>query len=263
VLRFAIAALLIAAAADAQHPETLSLLGEPLYPPSLEKSERKAAESAYAEAHAAFDKQPSDPAAIIAFARASYVLGHVGDAVEILTKGLEAKPDDPAMLAERGRGFILIRKFAVAQRDLRKVVSTMPASRCPLALAMYLQAEFAASRDMYRECAEPGIYAALAERRAAASPAKQAAKPADTPAPSPPIKFPGSPPSPKPKEAAAPIEARYADAIERLLAGDEDGARERLKTVVEKFRRNDWMEVAYIAAEADYARLYKPVRKKR
>ena len=42
----------------------------------------------------------------------------------------------------------------------------------------------------------------------------------------------------------------------------EDDAQDRLKQIVEKNRR-DWMEPAYIAAEADYARLKKPEREER
>ena len=56
--------------------------------------------------------------------------------------------------------------------------------------------------------------------------------------------------------------ADYMDAIERLLAGDQDAARDRLKKLVEKHRRNEWMEPVYIAAEADYARVKKPDRRR-
>jgi outer membrane protein assembly factor BamD (BamD/ComL family) len=81
------------------------------------------------------------------------------------------------------------------------------------------------------------------------------------------IRFPGAAPAPKPKvnvkEAAQSIESRYVAAVERLLEGDVDTAREQLKTIVQKHRKSDWMEAAYIAAEADYAKLYKPPRKKR
>ena len=55
----------------------------------------------------------------------------------------------------------------------------------------------------------------------------------------------------------------YLDAIDSLLAGDADTAREQLKRIVEKHRRNDWMDPAYIAAEADYVKLKKPERAKK
>ena len=57
--------------------------------------------------------------------------------------------------------------------------------------------------------------------------------------------------------------ADYMAAVELLVSGDQQKAVERLKRIVEKNRRNDWMEPSYIAAEADYARLYKPTRKKK
>jgi hypothetical protein len=64
-------------------------------------------------------------------------------------------------------------------------------------------------------------------------------------------------------EEAKPLTADYMEAVDLLLSGDQPKAIARLKQIVEKNRRNDWMEPAYIAAEADYARLYKPVLKKK
>jgi hypothetical protein len=46
-----------------------------------------------------------------------------------------------------------------------------------------------------------------------------------------------------------------------LIAGKKDEATTRLKQIVQKHRKEDWMDAAYIAAEADYARVYKPPRK--
>jgi tetratricopeptide (TPR) repeat protein len=261
VIWIAMAALL------AQQPETMSLLGEPLFAPSLPKTERRKAEADFAATHAAYEQQPNDPAAVLAFARATLAVGHVGDALEVLTRALEQKHDDASLLAERGHGFIVIRKFAIAERDLRKAAPTVPEARCTLAFALYLQAQFAPSREAYKACAEPGVFATLADRRA--STATAATKPSATVPVEPAIRFPGAAPAPKPrpkvnvKEAAQSIESRYVAAVERLLEGDLDTAREQLKTIVEKHRKNDWMEAGYIAAEADYAKLYKPPRKKR
>jgi tetratricopeptide (TPR) repeat protein len=241
VIRFAVVALLLAA----QQPETMSLLDAPLYAPSLPKEERKKAEADWAQAYEAYKQKPSDAATVLALGRANLALGRVGDALEVLTRGLEMKADDPALLAERGRGYIVIRKFAVAERDLRKAAATVPAARCSLALTLYLQANFVAARDAYKNCEHRGTLAALAERRAAPAQAQAAAaiqkRGEDTPS----------------------IESRYADAMERLLAGDADAAREQLEKIVEKDRKKGWMEEIYIAAEADYARLYKPERRKK
>jgi tetratricopeptide (TPR) repeat protein len=259
VIRFALMAMLFMV----QQPETMSLLGEPLYAPSLQKDERKKAEAEWTAAYAAYKEKPSDAAAVLALGRANLTLGRVGDALEVLTRGLEAKPDDPALLAARGRGYTLIRKFPLAERDLRKAAPTIPPARCGLALALYLQADFAGARDAYKSCENPGPLAALADRRAAAPPAAATRATAPAAATTPPVRFPGTAPAPRPKDADASRDSRYAEAIDRLLAGEVDTAREQLKKIVEKDRKHGWMDEIYIAAEADYARLYKPERRKK
>jgi tetratricopeptide (TPR) repeat protein len=246
-----------------QQPETLSLLGQPLYAPRLPKAERAKAEEALAAARAAYDTQRSEPPAILAFARATVAVGHVGDALEILTHGLEARPDDPGLLFERGRGYILIRKFEAAQRDLRKAAAALPDANCALGLALYLSADFARARESYAKCAQAGVLGGLADRRAGAS-TQTPASPGDPPPPAPPpLRFPGSVArTDRDRRAAPAIAESYTNAIAHLLAGDGSAATEELKKIVEK-NRNEWMDPVYIAAEADYARLYKPARSKK
>jgi predicted Zn-dependent protease len=253
--------IIAVAALLAQHPETMSLLNEPLYPPALSKQERVKAETEYAAARTAYEKQPGDPTVILAFEQANLALGRVGDAIEILTHGLEANPDEPRLLLERGRTYIVIRKFDVAQRDLRKAAGSIPAAKCALGFALYLDGNFKDARDTYAGCGDPGAFGALAERRAGVSPLRPAPGGAAPTAPAP-IRFPGSV-SPPRHEPSQPIAKSYLDAIDKLLAGDADTAREVLKKIVEKHRRNGWMDPAYIAAEADYAKLKKPARGKK
>ena len=100
------------------------------------------------------------------------------------------------------------------------------------------------------------MFGYLAERRAGGAAAKPAAPEGRMPTTPAPDQTPrigvqgrGSPPEP--------IAASYLAAIERLLAGDEDDARGAAEEIVER-NRQDWIEPAYIAAEADYARLKKP-----
>lgn len=258
--------IVILAALLAQHPETMSLLGEPLYPPSLSKADRKAAEATLATARAAYDRQPSDPTAIIGFEQANLALGRVGDALEILTHGLEVNTDEPRLLLERGRSYIRIRKFEVAERDLRKAAATLPAAKCALAFALYLSADFARARESYASCADPGVFGYLAERRSGHAPPSTPTPAGPPPAAAPAIRLPGSvSPGKLITPERQPLETSYLGAIDRLLTGDTDGATEQLKKIVEKNRRNDWMEPAYIAAEVDYARVAKakkPRRKK-
>jgi tetratricopeptide (TPR) repeat protein len=252
--------LVVALVLSLQQPETLSLLGEPLYAPKLPKADRVAAEAELARAHAAYMSKPSSPAEILALQQAQIALGRIGDALVVLTHGIEANPAEPALFLERGRGYILIRKFGVAERDLRKAAEKLPDARCALGLAHYLAGDYERARAAYVDCRDPGIFGYLAERRAGGSPAKPPVPQGPLPTASAPIRFPGA--VKKGNSAPEPIAASYLAAIERLLAGDADDARERLKKIVER-NRNDWMEVVYIAAEADYARLRKPVRGKR
>jgi tetratricopeptide (TPR) repeat protein len=259
----AVIPIVVLAALLSQQPETLSLLGEPLYAPSLPKAERATAEAALATARAAYQKAPSDPATVIAYEQANLALGRVGDALEILTHGLESHPDDARLLLERGRSYIRIRKFEVAARDLRKASASLPAAKCTLAFALYLSTNYAAAHETYRGCGDPDVFGYLAARRAGVSPGPRPTATGAAPAADTPIRLPGSTARRGEHDAPQPIAARYMTAVERLLDGDSAGATDQLKKIVEKYRRSDWMEPAYIAAEADYAKLYKPVRRKK
>jgi len=104
--------LVVLAVLLSQQPETMSLLDQPLYAPSLSKAERAQAEERLATTRAAYEKTPNDPAAILGYEQAVLTLGRVGDALEILTHGLETNHDEPRLLLERGRNYIRIRKFA-------------------------------------------------------------------------------------------------------------------------------------------------------
>lgn len=243
-----------------QQPETMSLLGEPLYPPSLSKAEKARANADLATARAVYDRQPSKPEAILGLEQALRTLGRIGDAIELLTHGLEANPDESRLLFERGRHYISFRKFEVASRDLSKAAETLPAARCALGLAQYLSNDYARAQETYGKCSDPGVFGYLATRRAGGSDATRPVPTGPPPTPATTIKLPGSVSSTA-SEAPKPIAASYMEAVERLLAGDEDAARERMKTIVEKNRR-DWMEPAYIAAEVDYVRLKKTEKRK-
>ena len=250
----ALAALLAftASPVEDQQPETMSLLGEPLYAPKLAKTERAAADAELARAHAAYSAKPSGVDEILALARAHLPLGRIGDALIVLTNGIEANHDVPELLLERGRGYVLIRKFDAAARDLTKASAKLPASRCSLGFAQYLAGNYDRARVSYADCADAGIFGYLAERRAGGQPSQRPVPDGPTPA-APSIRFPGAVATGK-TAPPEPRSASYLTAIERLLDGHADDARDRLKTIVEK-NRSAWMEAAYIAAEADYARL--------
>lgn len=244
-----------------QQPETLSLLGEPLFSPSLSKADKARANADLATARAVYDRLPSKPEAILGLEQALRALGRIGDAIELLTHGLEANPDEPRLLLERGRHYISFRKFEVAARDLSKAAETLPAARCALGLAYYLSADYARAKDTYAKCSDPGVFGYLAARRLGGTDATRPVPTGPPPTRATTIRLPGSVSSTS-SEAPKPIAASYLEAAERLLAGDEDAARERMKKIVEKYRR-DWMEPAYIAAEVEYARLKKTEKRKK
>lgn len=254
-----VAGLLVPGVAGGQQPETLSLLGEPLYPPKLSKAARASADAELSRAHAAYTANPSAVPEILALSRAHLALGRIGDALVVLTHGIEANPEAPELFLERGRGYIAYRKFEVAARDLSKAAATLPDARCSLGFAHYVAGDYERARASYADCADAGVFGYLTVRRTGAT--------AQRPVPdgpilrsSSPIRFPGTVAKGK-LDAPEPLSASYLTAIELLLDGRTDQARERLKKIVEK-NRGEWMQPAYIAAEADYSRLEKPKRGK-
>ena len=255
ILLAALAALLVIAPGgiEAQQPETLSLLGEPLYAPKLPKAARETADAELARAHAAYTAKPSGIPEILALSRAHLALGRVGDALIALTHGIEANPEAPELFLERGRGYILIRKFDAAARDLSKAADKLPAARCSLGFAYYLAGDYARARTSYAGCSDGGVFGYLAERRAGGAPKQRPVPDGPIRPSSPSIRFPGAPIKDE-ASAREPLSATYLSAIERLLDGHADDARDRLKKIVER-NRSAWMEPAYIAAEADYSRL--------
>jgi len=233
-----------------QQPETMSLLDKPLFAPALPKEERNTKEAALAEARAAYDRDRTNVDAIVALSRAQMALGRVGDSLETVTRAQEAKPDDARLALERARGLIVIRKFEMAGRDLRKPAETLPEASCALGLALYLATNYTQAREAFAKCPDPGIFAYLADWRVGPS-----ARPRPTVPPA-------DPSAKKGEETRASMTARYLDAAERLIQKDMTGARELLKQIVEK-DVNRWMDPVYIAAEADYARLPKVDSKKK
>jgi tetratricopeptide (TPR) repeat protein len=232
-----------------QQPETMSLLKKPLFAPPLSKDDRASREAALAAARTVYNRDRANVDAAVELARAQMALGRVGDSLETLTRAQELKADDPRLALERARGLIVIRKFELAARELRKPAETLPEASCVLGMAQYLAADYPHAREAFAKCPDPGIFAYLADWRTGPSAMpRPAVAPAD--------------PSPKKgHESAAAMTTRYLDAADKLLKKDTDGARELLKQIVEK-DGNRWMEPVYIAAEADYARLAKADPKK-
>jgi tetratricopeptide (TPR) repeat protein len=254
LLALAFAALL------AQQPETMSLLKEPLYPPPLPRAERARLEDEASQARAEVSHDPSSADAILRLARAQRGLGLVGDSLETLTRALEGHADTPAIHLERGRGFIVIRKFDVALREYRKAADALPDAHCGSGLSLYLLADYLQAHDEYAKCPDPGLFGYLAARRAGVEAGPRPSPPDEAEA-APAITLPGSLTSKTPKGTGS-ISGTYMEAVEALLRNDKAAARDLLKPVLEK-QEHRWMEPIYIAAEADYARIAPPTRKKK
>ncbi|MGH9408319.1 MAG: tetratricopeptide repeat protein [Vicinamibacterales bacterium] len=243
-----------------EQPQTLSLLGAPLYAPPVAGDARARIESDLASAQAAFEKDPSNVDAALAAARADMALGHIGDALELLTRAREGKPDDPRLLVEAAGDLIVNRKFDAAERDARKAGEGAPGASCVLGFALYLKADYAHAKGAYAACRDPGVFAYLADRFTGGSTVPRPSVP-DTPASTtPPLRLPGS--LVRGDTTEKPLTAAYLDAAERLASGKRKDARDLLKRIVEKHMA-EWMTPVYIAAEADYARLAKRVPRKR
>ena len=219
----------VAGAAAAQQPEALSLLGKPLVPPPLSGDDRKAVDAEIVSARAAYDADPKSADTMLALARATAKSGRLTEALTLYTRGVEAHPDDARFYLERGRYYVVIRKFDVALRDFRKAAETQPEARCDAGIASYLRAEFQAARDALQTCGnQPWPY--LAALRAGSKPNRPASASPDK------------------------LVSSYIAAVEQIAAGRTDQARDLLKKIVEK-NGGDWMDPTYIAAEADYARI--------
>ena len=161
-----------------QQPETLSLLGKPLVPPSISPDRRRALEADLAAARAAYDKSPEDVDGAIWLGRRTAYLGRFGEAIEIYTRAIETHPDDPRLYRHRGHRYITLRKFDLAIKDFHRAADlvdgkpdqvepdgqpnarNIPTSTLNsniyyhLGLAYYLKGEFADARAAYQKCLE-------------------------------------------------------------------------------------------------------------
>ena len=101
-------------------PETISLLGAPLYAPELPLEQRQRLERDLAEAYAVYERDPDDADAIIWLGRRVAYLGRYRDAIAIFSEGIRKHPDDPRLYRHRGHRFITLREFGRARRDLER-----------------------------------------------------------------------------------------------------------------------------------------------
>jgi len=176
--RIAFIAVLIAASSAllvAQNPEATSLSGKPLFIPATLPNQQKL-EADLADAQKTLAANPKDPEAIIWVGRRLAYLWRFNDAIAMFSRGIAMFPDNPKFYRHRGHRYISIREFAKAQADFEKATQLIkgepdeiepdgapnPAGKprstlqfniwYHLALARYLQGNYAAAYDAQVEC---------------------------------------------------------------------------------------------------------------
>lgn len=106
-------------------PEAQSLFGRPLHPPPLAEDVRRTRQAQLAEAVAAYEADPTDLEAIVAYGRRLAYLGRYREAIAAFGDGLRIHPDSPRLLRHRGHRFITLRRFDHAVADLERAAHLM------------------------------------------------------------------------------------------------------------------------------------------
>ncbi len=164
-----------AGAQPTARPEATSLLGRPLYPIELAPEAKKIAEANLQAAREALAKSPGSADAVLWLGRCAAVAGHVREAIETFTGGIEQFPADARFYRHRGHRYVSVREFDKAIADLAKASQLVagkpdqmePSTANPtvmgsetlhyaiyyhLGLAHYLEGDFARALPVYREC---------------------------------------------------------------------------------------------------------------
>ncbi len=154
--------------------EAISLLGDTLrtFPLSAETKARY--EAQLAEAKAAYDRAPANPDSIIWYGRRLAYLGRLREAIDVYTRGIALHPDNAWLYRHRGHRYISVRELDRAASDLERAtaltrgkpdevepdgqpnarntpIGTLQSNTAyHLALAYYLQGDFARALPVYR-----------------------------------------------------------------------------------------------------------------
>jgi tetratricopeptide (TPR) repeat protein len=112
--------LMLAVAAQPSPPEARSLLGRPLFAPSIPEERRPRLEHNLEEARREAAARPHDADASIWLGRRTAYLGRFREAIAVYTRALERHPGDPRLLRHRGHRFITVRELDKAVEDLTR-----------------------------------------------------------------------------------------------------------------------------------------------
>jgi tetratricopeptide (TPR) repeat protein len=175
LLLLTLAALVVArAGAEPARADVVSLLGELLAAEALPAETESRLEAQLAGARAAWDRDRSDVDALIWVGRRTAYLGRYREAIAIFSEGIARHPGDARLYRHRGHRFLTVRELDRAVADLEKadaIAAGRPdevepdglpnARNLPtgtlksnigyhLALAYYLQGDFARAADAWR-----------------------------------------------------------------------------------------------------------------
>lgn len=154
--------------------QAISLLGDTLRTLPLSAETKARYETQLAEAKAAYDRAPTNVDSIIWYGRRLGYLGRIREAIDIYSRGIALYPDNPWLYRHRGHRYISVRELARAAADLERATAltqgrpdevepdgqpnarNMPIGTLQsniayhLALAYYLQGDFARALPVYR-----------------------------------------------------------------------------------------------------------------
>ncbi len=152
--------------------------GAALLAPPVPEDKRGELEAALAASRAASEAAPDDVDALIALGRRLGTVGRFREAVDVFTRGLQGHPDDARPWRFRGHRLITLRQFDAAEADLERAAALVEGrhddvepSMTPnargvdldtlqenihyhLALARYLQGDWAAAARSWERCRE-------------------------------------------------------------------------------------------------------------
>ncbi len=156
--------------------QTISLLGEPLYPPEGNPETRAEQQEQLQAAQADLEANPDDPDALIWVGRRYGYLAEYRRAIEIFSHGIERFPGDARFYRHRGHRYISVRELDNAIADFRRAAELVegtedevepdgqpnalgiPTSTLQFniwyhyGLALYLKGEFRSALTAYGEC---------------------------------------------------------------------------------------------------------------
>ena len=154
--------------------QAISFLGDTLRTLPLSGETRTRYEAQLAEAKAAYDHAPTNVDSIIWYGRRLGYLGRIREAIDVYSRGIALYPDNPWLYRHRGHRYISVRELSRAAADLERATAltsgkpdevepdgqpnarNMPIGTLQsniayhLALAYYLQGDFARALPVYR-----------------------------------------------------------------------------------------------------------------